>query len=100
MKLIKPGKFTTSVITCPKCCAVLEIDARDINFLYLDTRYVECCECKNPIFVIKNSDDTYYIPVGNDGKACKNCKHSLDSGYEEPCNSCISHSNWEYDLPK
>lgn len=63
MKLIKPGKFATSVITCPNCNAVLEIDSRDINSLYLNTLYVVCCECETPVFVNKNSDDTYYIPV-------------------------------------
>ena len=100
MKLIKPGKFTTSVITCPRCNAVLEIDSRDVGFINLNTQYVMCCECETPIFVNKNSDDTYYISVDNSNKACKNCKHSLDSGYEEPCNSCRECSNWEYALSK
>ena len=100
MKLIKPGKFTTSVIKCPNCEAVLEIDTRDIKFLNLNTRYVTCCECESVIFVEKNSDDTYYIPIDYDNKSCKNCKHSFKSGYEEPCNSCEDYSNWEYALSK
>lgn len=61
MKIIESGKFTKSIIRCPHCEALLEMDARDVQFLSMTDRFVTCEECWSAIFVKKNIDDTYEI---------------------------------------
>ena len=61
MRVIEPGEFVTSIIRCPYCKALLEIDKRDINyFLSKDTTYatyVKCEECESTVFVDKNGEE-------------------------------------------
>jgi DNA-directed RNA polymerase subunit RPC12/RpoP len=61
MKVIEPGKFVTSLIRCPKCEALLEINAGDVSWLTITDRFITCEECKSTIFVKKNDDDTYEV---------------------------------------
>ena len=57
MKIIESGKFITSMIRCPYCKALLEIDKRDIRyFMSRDNTYIKCEECESVIFVNKNGE--------------------------------------------
>lgn len=61
MRVIEPGKFVTSLIRCPRCEALLEVNAGDVSFLSLTDRAIVCEECKSAIFVKKNDDDIYEV---------------------------------------
>ena len=37
MKVIEPGKFITSLIRCPHCEALLEIDKRDVDSIEISS---------------------------------------------------------------
>lgn len=57
MKIIESGEFVTSMIRCPYCKALLEIDKRDIRyFLSRDFTYIKCGECELTVFVNKNGE--------------------------------------------
>lgn len=61
MRVIESGKFVTSLIRCPRCEALLEVDARDVSWLTITDPVIVCEECKSAIFVKKNDDDTYEV---------------------------------------
>lgn len=60
MKVIEPGKLIASLIRCPHCEAILEIDKRDVMpiELYISklTYSVTCPVCYN-VIILKNTDN-------------------------------------------
>ncbi len=61
MKVIEPGKIATSLIRCPNCEALLEIDKRDVDSvklsMSLDVLYSVICPVCNDGIPLKITDN-------------------------------------------